>query len=304
MKQRKIMVFGARGMLGTYLITYLSCITDFDVSGVDRKSYNPLVSSVDDLLRLFTQLQLDENSVVINALGLIPQAEKQHGLSKDEDYYKVNSIFPNILATICHLFKIRFIHISTDCVFSGKNRNQSPNPVGTGYHEEDLCDETTIYGFSKSLGEPVSRYCSVIRCSLIGEERETKRSLLEWVRQQKSRSIEGYTNQYWNGVTCLQLVHIIQIIIQSDLWWDGIRHIYSPHSISKYELITYIAKMYNVNVNISPKDLPVTIDKRLASKYSLSSMLNVPDIQTQITNMKNFNLLHQYSKYDIENRLI
>ena len=51
------------------------------------------------------------------------------------------------------------------------------------------------------------------------------------------QEINGYTNHFWNGVTCLQLSKIINNIIYYNKYWKGVRHIFSPRSVSKYELI-------------------------------------------------------------------
>jgi len=61
-----------------------------------------------------------------------------------------------------------FIHITTDCVFSGKNDKP--------YNELHYHDPEDFYGKSKSLGEPIS--CTTIRTSIIGEEMGDGRSLL------------------------------------------------------------------------------------------------------------------------------
>ena len=97
------------------------------------------------------------------------------------------------------------IYITTDCVFNWKDRNYDENPI---------LDEINDYVLSKSLGELCK--CAIIRTSIIGEEVNNKRSLLEWV-------------------ICLHLAKIIDIIIRDDLYCDSVHHIFSPHSVSKYE---------------------------------------------------------------------
>ena len=72
------------------------------------------------------------------------------------------------------------IYITTDCVFNWKDGNY---------------DEINDYGLSKSLGELYK--CAIIHTSIIDEEANNKRFLLEWV-------------------TCLQLAKIIDIIIRDD----------------------------------------------------------------------------------------
>jgi dTDP-4-dehydrorhamnose reductase len=65
--------------------------------------------------------------------------------------------------------KIRLIHFSTDCVFSGTKGN---------YKETDLPDAQDIYGRSKLLGQISYSNTLTLRTSIIGHELQTKYSLL------------------------------------------------------------------------------------------------------------------------------
>jgi hypothetical protein len=47
----------------------------------------------------------------------------------------------------------------------------------------------------------------------------------------------------WNGVTPLQLGRVISGMIQNNLWFSGIQHLVPSDSISKFELISWIAKL-------------------------------------------------------------
>ena len=56
----------------------------------------------------------------------------------------INSVFPNSLYKVCRKKSIRVVHLSTDCVFSGKEGN---------YSEDYQHDGSSIYSKSRSLGE-------------------------------------------------------------------------------------------------------------------------------------------------------
>ena len=106
------------------------------------------------------------------------------------------------LAKIKKEHNCQVVHISTDCVFNGKKGN---------YNEEDDHDCLDVYGKTKSLGENPD--LTIIRTSIIGEEITNKRSLVEWVKSNTSKEINGFIKHFWNGVTCLQLAKIIYKII-------------------------------------------------------------------------------------------
>jgi len=103
---------------------------------------------------------------------------------------------------------------------------------------------------------------------------------LEWVKSNKNKEINGFVNHYWNGVTCLQLSKIIYEIIEKNLFWKGVRHIYSPTSVSKYDLLNIINNIYGLNIKINKHTTKITINKTLTTIYE--KIFDVPELQTQI----------------------
>jgi dTDP-4-dehydrorhamnose reductase len=265
-----VFLLGSTGMLGNYILKYLTN-KKYNVTCIQCDAEN---NSFDYLKSKMLQL-IRKNDVIINCIGLIPQS----GSLDDLKYLKINSIFPKYLDIICHELDINLIHITTDCVFNGE---QSP------LDEDSIKNETGIYGISKSLGENLQN-ATIIRTSIIGETANGRvnKSLLEWLKSNKSGTVNGFTNHYWNGVTCLQLAKIIDSIITTNGYWNGIRHIHSPSVVSKYELICMLNEIYNLNINILPVMSPTLkdINKSLISKYT---SLSIPELKLQIKEMKDF----------------
>jgi len=266
-------------MLGTYMKTYLKsqnktciCFTraDLDVSTV----------TYDKLENLFNKYTIHENDVLINCIGIIPQSKNINDTSS-RNYFLINSLFPNMLSTIASLNKMKFIHVTTDCVFSGSKGN---------YIETDEHDEMNNYGVSKSLGE-LGYNTTVIRTSIIGEELKNKYSLLEWVKKHNNTTLNGYTNHHWNGVTCLQLAKIINKIIGENMWWIGIKHIFSPTSVTKYELVNMINNTYELNNTIERLETENAVNKTLNSIYEVNCSFNIPELDVQIEELRKFSLL-------------
>lgn len=257
-----IYLFGSTGMLGNYVKTVLS--KKFELNCITRSDYDILQDNFKKLNNIMNNIQ--EQDIIINCTGIIPQktANDEHG-----KYIKVNTLFPHKLQNISEKVNANFIHITTDCVFDGKK--------GSSYDENSIHTETNMYGTSKSLGEPEN--ATIIRTSIIGEELFHKKGLLEWVKSNKNRTIQGYGNHLWNGVTCLTLANIIKKIINDKLFWTGVRHIHSQDIVSKYELCCYINEIYNLNMTI--QDFPTeTVNKTLKSIYE--STFEIPNIKNQI----------------------
>ena len=226
----KAIIFGKTGMLGNYV--YKTLMTDYEVISIDRADFDIECcdwNKLDDKIKIYSK-----NDVIINCIGSIPQRKPNI-----RQLIIVNTIFPLKLNEIAKKYELKIIHITTDCVFSGKKGN---------YNENDIHDCEDNYGITKSLGENIEG--CIIRTSIIGEEINNKLSLLEWVKGNKNKTITGYTNFYWNGVTCLTLSKIIKDIINNDKYWSGVKHVYSPNIVSKFELCNMINKIYELNINI------------------------------------------------------
>lgn len=266
----KVFIFGSNGMLGNYVNLHLHKL--FQVIILTRDDYDISKLSMTSLENILIYKKLEKNDIVINCAGVIPQASKQRSLNS-KLYFTINSMFPVILSQICEKYNAKMIHITTDCVFSGKDGN---------YNENSIHDETNDYGMSKSLGELCN--ATIIRTSIIGEEERNKRSLLEWVKSNKGNNINGFTNHFWNGVTCLQLAEIIEKIINENLYWEGVRHIFSPRSVSKYELIKIISEEYELNINVIPFETE-KVDKTLTTIYPDNDNFDIPDLKSQISDL-------------------
>lgn len=273
----KIIVFGATGMLGNYIFSYLSIDPAHLVVKITRDMYDAAVDNYTKLEDLLVKFKIDKFTYIINCIGIIPQASKNYKLS-DRLYIKINTLFPNMLSNICVKYGAVLIHPTTDCVYDGKlgNYNESSEPT-----------ETNIYGITKSLGEPNN--CMVIRTSIIGEELNNKRSLLEWIKSNKNGEINGYINHWWNGITCLEFAKLVNQIIKDNISWVGVRHIFSPRPINKYNLAQLINKIYGLNIKINKFETE-TINKTLSSIYE--PIFSIPTLDVQIEEMYEFGMIY------------
>ena len=245
----KILVLGGSGMLGHRLWVDLSKQHDvwvtvrFDASnlpdlpGVDKSHVrsNVEVLDFDNVIRALASIRPE---LVINCVGLV----KQHALSNDPlSVIELNARLPHRLSLICWTAGIRLIHISTDCVFSGKTGN---------YVEESNSDAEDLYGKSKALGELNYPHTLTIRTSIIGRELRTRYGLTEWFLSQQS-PIKGFTNAIFSGFTTQAFAKILMdyIIPRPDL--NGVWQI-SSEPISKHDLLNLMKASYKKTIDIIP----------------------------------------------------
>ncbi|MFC1984226.1 SDR family oxidoreductase [Chloroflexota bacterium] len=265
---KKVGVIGANGMLGDVLSEYFRNKA-YNVESITRREFNIAEENIKNLDSVVKSLDF-----VVNCVGIIKPRIAETPI---EEVLKVNSIFPMNLARLCNRYEKPCFHVTTDCVYSGKKGK---------YTELDYFDAEDVYGLSKNAGDMTD--CMVIRTSLIGEERNTLRSLLSWVKSQKGKTINGYTNHYWNGVTTLYFAEIIETILKKDLYAKGIYHIFSKEIVSKFELIEMINKIYSLGITVNKFKAPESCDRSLSSEKELCNKIVRKSLRIQIEEMKTF----------------
>lgn len=264
----KVTVFGANGMLGYAVSEYFASHGNI-VTRVSRKDFD-----IAQKHHVGIKEFLVDTDVAINCAGIIKPRIKDMTI---EDVLTVNSLFPKNFARICNKMNVKSFHITTDCVYTGKK----------GYYDEnDLFDADDLYGLSKSGGDFAETM--VLRTSIIGEELNQNRSLLEWAKGQRGNEVFGFTNHWWNGVTTLQLAKIIEKIITNNLYQKGLFHISSPDDVTKFELLQIFNEVYQLNIKVNPKEADTAVDRRLMSIYDLSQKVSDLKIKEQVKEMKEF----------------
>lgn len=253
-------------MLGNTLKKYLSQ-AGHKIQELNRTQIDLSSCTYDELETAINNLDIE---LMINCAGII----KQRKNSPLTEMNKINSIIPHWLCKIANTYSLKCIHFTTDCVYDGKTGS---------YIETSTHNPVDAYGESKSLGEPAG--CTIIRTSIIGEEKNNKLSLLEWVRSNKGGSINGYINHSWNGLTCLQVAKIITQMIAENIFWTGVRHLYS-NALSKFELVSLINEVYDLGIKIIPIEAAEKIDRTLNSIFQHEFL--IPDLYQQIQETKEF----------------
>jgi dTDP-4-dehydrorhamnose reductase len=259
----RVLILGGAGMLGHRL--WRTWHRRFDVFVTVRKAasyyttqcdlFTPErlmggvdVKRTDDVLAAFAWSRPD---VVINAVGIIKQLkESEDPLSSLE----INALLPHRLALACRACGIRFIHISTDCVFSGKTGR---------YTEQSLSDAVDLYGRTKYLGEVHGEGSLTLRTSIIGREVETRLGLIEWFLAQRGGRCRGFSRAIFSGVTTPAFADLLADIIVNHPTLHGLYHV-SSEPISKYDLLRLVNEVYQLGVTIE-KDDEFVCDRSLDS---------------------------------------
>ncbi len=212
------------------------------VEGVDANNFEAVVEAVSKV----------EPEVIINCIGIIKQLRESQDPIRS---LSINSLFPQRLALLCRARKVRLIHISTDCVFSG---------LKGSYREDDIPDAEDLYGQTKFLGEVGEPPALTLRTSIIGRELRTTSGLIEWFLSNRNGKVRGFTKAMYTGLTTIAISKVVRSLIRDFPTLSGTYHL-SSERISKYDLLTLVRNAYNLRVEILP-DESVIIDRTLNSE--------------------------------------
>ena len=177
--------------------------------------------------------------VVLNGVGLIKQK-----LNSDVNSHAIhiNSLFPHQLLEICKKTDTRLIHFSTDCVFEG-----TPGVK----HVTDTPTATDIYGLSKLLGEVREGPALTLRTSVVGRQLFGAESLFEWAISQRGKTISGFKNAIYTGLTTLELSQVIKRIIEEHPRLVGLFQVAS-NPINKFDLLVKLDTYLDLGLTIKP----------------------------------------------------
>lgn len=247
----RILILGGDGMLGHQLLSHLQlrhevrCTVRQDLAayaGFDRFNTENTYGGVDvrSLERLIEVLADFRPQVVINCVGIV-----KHRPTARESIpsLEINALLPHRLAVLCKGIGARLVHLSTDCVFSGRKGN---------YLESDPSDAEDLYGRTKYLGEVRDDNCLTLRTSIIGRELSRKKSLLEWFLAQKG-TVKGFKNAIYNGFTTPEMSRIIETMLLEHPHASGVYQV-SSEPISKYELLLLFREKLNHDIEILPDE--------------------------------------------------
>lgn len=270
MDSSKVLILGGSGMLGHKLFLHFSKKENLEVFTTVRSNdlakYVPdslldsIVCGVDagNLMRIVEVLDTVEPQVVINCIGIVKQSPQANNAALS---ISVNALLPHLIAQACGERGIRFIHISTDCVFAGTR----------GYYtEDDVADAADLYGRTKLLGEVNYPHALTLRTSIIGHELQTKQGLVEWFLAQTEK-VQGYCRHIFSGFPTVEFARILADYIIPNASLSGVYHL-SSQPISKYELLNLIARQYGKSTVIEPY-YDTACDRSLNSQR-LRSLIN------------------------------
>lgn len=241
-----------------------------DVTGFARKKselVECIVGDAGDFELLKKIIAEGEYDAIINCIGVLNEfAENNKSLA-----LLINGYLPHFLADTTADMPTKILHISTDCVFSGKKGS---------YTESDIPDGRRFYDRSKAVGEIDDNKNLTLRTSIVGPDiNENGIGLLNWFMCQNG-TVKGYTGAIWTGQTTLQLAKTMEQAAKCSA--TGLINAVPESSISKYELL----KLFNEHIRKEPLIIEpysdYKCDKSLVRTNFEGFKYKIPDYETMI----------------------
>jgi len=238
----KIIATGLSGLVGSRIQELLKDKYDFvDFSldtGIDITNLDQLKSSFNKNIDAEIILHL---AAFTNVNKAWEQQNDKNGLC-----YQVNVIGTRNIAQLCAKHNKYFIHISTDFVFDGKN------PPIDGYTEKDAPNPIEWYGQTKYLAEQEAVKSGAKHCiaRIAFPFRANFPAKLDLVRKtiknlKKDSLPPVFTDQIITPTFIDDIAAAIDVLINQQA--KGIYHLVGSTSLSPYELVLRINKVFGFN---------------------------------------------------------
>jgi dTDP-4-dehydrorhamnose reductase len=279
---KKVLVIGVKGMAGHLVFKKLPQLGNYEMYGIARN--HPETSHVFDLdvsdtSKLKAIVQENQFDVIVNCIGVLNKDAEDH---PDKAIW-FNAYFPHFLENITKETSTKVVHISTDCVFSGKKGS---------YSETDFKDGEGFYAQSKALGEIVNHKDVTLRTSIIGPELNSNGiGLFHWfMKQDNTQTLKGFTQAFWSGITTIELANVIHWAIQNEV--TGLKQI-AGEKIDKYQLLLLFNKVFKNNQVAILADDYYKVDKSLMSSRT-DFVYTLPDYKQMLMEMRTWILNNDY----------
>ena len=253
----KILIIGARGLLGSFLYSKLK--KKYKVFGSSRynmKNYYKI--DLNNLTSVKNIFKINSFDVIINTSGLVDvdKCNKDMALAKkfNSQTIKRLSIILNTVNQKPHL-----IHFSTDQIYNNKNPNKSNKEkdvrVSNNYSKSKYLGELNTHNYKKK---------TILRTNFFGSRINSNKLsysdyLIHNLKNQKIIKIPS--NVYFSPIHMTFITNVLDKIISKKIY--GTFNLGSSSGISKYEFAKKIAQIKKLPIKfLSPYISNIKIHQR------------------------------------------
>jgi dTDP-4-dehydrorhamnose reductase len=249
----RVLVTGASGMLGTYLVEHLNetyeelLVVEHNTKSKYGKSVYLDLVNINEVRR---QLDHIKPTIIINLAALTDVDDCEKNWFQAD---VINHKLPKELAEYWHrsklngLHEVFVVHISTDYVFDGVLGN---------YNEESVCNPVNEYGRTKLLGElairstvPEQNWCIARMCSIFGIHTKKKTFPVYAIENLlRGQNVTAVVDQYNSPSYVVNVSDMLYELIKNKAF--GTFHISGSSRLSRYEQAIKIAEELGVDTSL------------------------------------------------------
>lgn len=251
----KVLVTGATGMLGRAVFAAASRRKGVEAVSLPRSALNILSPEA-----VAAEVAGARAGAVINCAGITKPLVTAETFDRA---LAVNAYAVTNLARACTGSGVRLVHVSTDCVFSGRRR-------AFPHREQDDPDPTDFYGVSKLLGEYGPQREAphvVVRTSFVGvgsyglvtdlQARARYAAMAAQPAPASFREFEGWVNAMWSGTTAPALAEVLVTLAAEKQAVTGILHVGTARPVSKAEVVRELIDYLGLELTVREMQAPM-----------------------------------------------
>ncbi len=268
---RKILIVGAKGMLGQELVKAFKKDKENKVIAWDKEDLN--ISSEKEVSKKigFTKPNIIINATAYNAVDKCEEDKKEYAIAR-----KINGLAPGYLARAAKKAKAILVHYSTDYVFNGEP--EIPEPEGCsqscsscslhadfqpeiGFDEKAKPKPISQYGKTKLLGEKeveknIKKFYLIRTSRLFGQPnlaQEGTKSFFEIMIElgKRKKKIEVVDEEASCFTYVPDLVKKTKEIVDSQKPF-GIYHIVNRFPCTWYEAVVFLYEKAKIKAEVIP----------------------------------------------------
>lgn len=275
----RILIIGASGLLGSYLVKYGSDYYEifgtYNLHELKGEKFLKLdVTNRKETIELITKIKPD---VVIDTHSI---TNVDYCELHPEEAWNINVNGTKNVVEACKILGCKLVFISTDYVFDGKK---------TIYTEKDKPHPINLYGRTKYICEKIIESFDIehliIRTSVLyGVGGSGKEPFPIWVIKnlKEKKEIKVVIDQFNNPTYAGNLANIIYLLLRKKK--KGLFHVVGKDNISRYEFAIKIAEIFNLDKNliipITSAQLPQAASRPKKLNLSINKLKRVLGIET------------------------
>ncbi len=306
---QKVLIIGAKGMLGQELVEVFRKDSDYKVTAWDFEQID--ITSENQIREKIIKLT---PSIILNATGYNAVDACEKDKAEFAKAKLLNGKAPGYLAKIAKKLEATLVHYSTDYIFSGMPEIPEPKGCGgscsscslhdgfvpqLGFDEDAIAEPIQKYGQTKLMGEEAvqkhgEKYYIIRLSKLFGKPakaKNAKKSFFEVMLEagKKNKEIKVVDEETSCFTYAPDLAKKSKEIIEANKPF-GIYHVANEGPCTWYEAVVELYKM----AKIKTKVVPVSSDEfpRPALRPYVSTLIN-----TRLNPLRNYKLaLREYLK--------